>query len=250
VGALAEFWNGTTWSAETTPTLPFKGTRYPVFSPQLTGISCVSAPSCLAVGSAFILSPGMFEPSPDFVETSNGRMWHLRGSISPDFANVETSGASCYTGALCVAVGGGQQGTVRQPLNPARSGMIAESLVNGSWRVQMLYNNGELSSVSCAAVTTCVAVGESETQIGSGVTQSSFARPVAAFWNGTRWNSQPLPAPRTAFGSFLSGVSCPSARACVAVGYSLLAGGTAQPLTEIWQGSGWRLTNGAGPDNR
>jgi hypothetical protein len=247
VGALAESWNGKTWAPETMPTLPFKATGYRVYSPQLTGISCVSASSCLAVGSAFIQNPGMFESSPDFVEGWNGRRWALQRSISPDFASVETSGAYCYTEALCVAVGGGQQGTARQPFNPTRSGMIAESLVNGSWRVQMIYNNGKLKSVSCVAVTMCVAVGESETQIGSGVTQSSFARPVAAFWNGTGWSGQTLPAPRAESGSFLSGVSCASATACVAVGYSFLADSTTQPLTEVWDGSGWRVVRIVGP---
>ena len=92
-----------------------------------------------------------------------------------------------------------------------------------------------LSSVACSSGRACTAVG------GASHSLSSTEKPLAERWNGTRWRIQPIPTPaRTS--DHLAGVSCPSARACIAVGSAFhLAGRRQTGLTEVWDGRRWRV---------
>jgi hypothetical protein len=80
-----------------------------------------------------------------------------------------------------------------------------------------------LSSVSCASIRSCTAVGGA----------------LVERWNGSRWTSQDVSVPPGPFD--LTGVSCSSTRACIAVGsYSLTSSGEVQwPLAEHWDGNRW-----------
>jgi hypothetical protein len=81
--------------------------------------------------------------------------------------------------------------------------------------------------VSCRMVTACTAVG-----VGFFTRQATAA--IAAGWNGTRWTSEPTPH---IAGSDLSGVSCPGASACVAVGLVAIDDGQSElPLVERYSG--------------
>jgi hypothetical protein len=92
-----------------------------------------------------------------------------------------------------------------------------------------------LSSVSCPSRQACTAVG------GSSHTLSSSSLTLAERWNGNRWSIQPIPTPKgTSDG--VSGVSCPSGRACVAVGGAFHMTRRRQTtLTEAWNGKRWRV---------
>src|SRR5262245_4245001 len=92
----------------------------------------------------------------------------------------------------------------------------ARAAAAGKWKVESTPNPvgagiSFLSSVACSSPQACTAVG--------GATQSLSTpdRMLAERWNGVRWQLQSIP---TAAGTSddLYGVSCPSARACVAVG--------------------------------
>lgn len=62
-------------------------------------------------------------------------------------------------------------------------------------------------------------------------------------WNGTAWAVQPTPGDATLNEtSTLTGVSCPSARSCTAVGISDSGG----PLILRWNGASWRSQSVAG----
>jgi hypothetical protein len=92
-----------------------------------------------------------------------------------------------------------------------------------------------LGSVSCSSARACTAVGSSAASL------SSFTFPLAERWDGNSWRIQATPTPKGTSDT-LYGVSCPSARACIAVGsafHSARRQNTA--LTEIWNGSGWRV---------
>jgi hypothetical protein len=92
-----------------------------------------------------------------------------------------------------------------------------------------------LSGVSCPSTKACTAVGDYLNKRGTQVT-------LAEAWNGTRWRIQPTPNPAKAtYGSWLSGVSCASPKACVAVGYYLNKAAHAQTLAEAWNGVVWKL---------
>jgi hypothetical protein len=73
-------------------------------------------------------------------------------------------------------------------------------------------NTNELSAVSCHSARFCVAAGDT-----IGAAKGSAGSPLTESWNGTAWSVSPAPK---APGGELSGVSCPSATACVAVGFT------------------------------
>ena len=58
---------------------------------------------------------------------------------------------------------------------------------------------------------------------------------------GLSWKIQPTPNPSGATFSYLNGVSCTAATACIAVGYSRNSTGTDLALAERWNGSSWRI---------
>jgi hypothetical protein len=92
-----------------------------------------------------------------------------------------------------------------------------------------------LSSVACSSGRACTAVGSSAASL------CSFTLPLAERWDGNSWRIQPAPAPKGTSDT-LFGVSCPSARACVAVGSAFHSAGRRNTaLTEIWNGKGWRV---------
>jgi len=91
----------------------------------------------------------------------------------------------------------------------------------------------ELMAVSCPTDKMCVAVGESSF--------SSTGTMLAERWNGHTWSVTRLAHPPGATNSFLTGVSCTSARACTAVGVDFVPATGGGPLAERWNGSRWTL---------
>jgi hypothetical protein len=86
-----------------------------------------------------------------------------------------------------------------------------------------------LNGVTCPITASCFAVGNSSA--GNTVTT------LVERWDGTSWSIVASPNPSGSSGSFLSGVSCPSATRCFAVG-SDYAGKT---LVERWNGTSWSI---------
>ena len=93
-----------------------------------------------------------------------------------------------------------------------------------------------LDAVSCVSPTVCMATGHRQNSIGALVT-------LAERWDGTRWSLVPTPSPgRT--DSRLVAVSCVSAAACMAVGFTQgRPGGT---LAESWNGTRWSVVPSPG----
>jgi hypothetical protein len=95
-----------------------------------------------------------------------------------------------------------------------------------------LGTGGELSSVSCQAVSDCVAVGYEVV--------ADETEPLVESWNGTSWTVEATPTPAGGYDFDLEGVSCNSATACTAVGvYTESA--TLAALVERWDGTTWTL---------
>jgi hypothetical protein len=102
---------------------------------------------------------------------------------------------------------------------------------------------GTLTAVSCPSASSCIAVGY---YIAATGTKDTFAET----WNGSIWTLDPTPARSSAAASELTSVSCSSAGACTAVGYSCSASdapscpstaGTEQMLLERWNGKAWAM---------
>jgi hypothetical protein len=111
------------------------------------------------------------------------------------------------------------------------------------WKVEPTPNQNrnsagvnELSAVSCTSRRACTAVGSHAASL------SSPGFPLAGRWNGTRWRIQPTMLPKGAESGGLTGVSCPSATACTAVGSTPgKAADTSVNLAEVWNGTSWRV---------
>jgi hypothetical protein len=96
-----------------------------------------------------------------------------------------------------------------------------------------------LGSVSCVGTSFCVAVGN-----------SSIPGPrstLAETWNGTGWTIAPSPNPSGVTDAELTGVSCTSTSACMAVGWSSGSSGPDEPLAEAWNGSAWSIVTVPAP---
>jgi hypothetical protein len=83
--------------------------------------------------------------------------------------------------------------------------------------------------VSCSSATSCTAVGDSNIS-------DSKSHTLAEHWNGTKWAIQATPKHPGGNESELAGVSCPSAKACTAVGNY---GSVSLTLAERWNGARW-----------
>jgi hypothetical protein len=88
-----------------------------------------------------------------------------------------------------------------------------------------------LSRVSCPARNVCVAVGAS----GSSALRHQT---LIVRWIGHKWRIQESPNPARSTSAELDGVSCTSARACMAVGTATTSTST-KSFAERWNGSRW-----------
>jgi hypothetical protein len=94
----------------------------------------------------------------------------------------------------------------------------------------------ELNGVSCVSRTFCAAVGIE----GNSDLPAKGNVPLAMIWTGTRWRQTSVPMLKgEQQGAALYGVSCRSARYCVAVG-SYVSGAGVHPMAETWNGKAWQ----------
>ncbi len=214
--ALAEVWDGSSWQLQSTPN-PAGAT-----SSQLSGVSCSSATACIAVGD-YYNSAGT---ELTLAEVWDGSSWQLQSTPNPAGAtSSQLDGVSCPEANACTAVGS-------NAVAP-----LAEVWDGSSWQLQSAASpidpyNG-LTGVSCSSATACTAVGNYVSKL-SPFTISTFAEA----WDGSSWQVQSTVNPGGGTDSQLTGVSCTSATACTAVGYS---NGGVFTLQEVWDGTSWQL---------
>jgi hypothetical protein len=205
-GALAERWNGVTWSVQQ------------MTSPRDSGLSAVSCPAstdCTAVGS---LGTG----GGTFAEQWNGTTdtWTEQATVSPT-GNSFLNGVSCSAPAACTAVG-------NYEINSSPWVTLAERWNGTNWVQQPTPSSTTgiavaLEGVSCPSPASCTAAGYYYPSPGQ--------QTLAEHWNGTAWSIQPTPNPVGASSSQLNGVSCPPSAPCTAAGYYRTFAGS-KTLTE------------------
>ncbi len=225
---LAERWNGTSWTIQSTPN-PTGAT-----SSQLQGVSCTSTTACTAVGDYDNSSYEQLK----LAERWNGTNWTIQSTPNPTGAtSSQLQGVSCTSTTACTAVGDYDNSS-------GHIVTLAERWNGTSWTIQTTPNpsaaNGVLSGVSCTAATVCTAVGSSTNSAGTGVT-------LAERWNATSWAIQSTPNPTGATSSHLQGVSCTAASACTAVGSYTNSAGTGVTLAERWNGTSWAIQTTPNP---
>jgi hypothetical protein len=109
---------------------------------------------------------------------------------------------------------------------------LAEIWNGRSWSISVPLNPtgvGVLEGVACPSAAACITVGSTEDYYGT-------PSPLAESWDGKKW----AVTSRAGFAggnSYLTALSCTSAKSCLAVG----ASHNNASLTATWDGSGWAL---------
>jgi hypothetical protein len=213
--ALAEQWDGFSWSIMSMPRVHDSG---------LAAVSCASPTACMAVGGkgAFPVASGKA-----LVERWNGTRWsfehvpRIRGAIGEALRAI-----SCAAPTACTAVGEAFE----------RANGLAYAVAvrwNGrSFKTQLTYGDGFdeylFNAVSCLSARRCVVVGERD--VPNTASYGIWARRRGFRWFESRSNI-------VADNQDLDGLSCTGRRACVAVG------GVEEPqaYAETWNGSRWKF---------
>jgi hypothetical protein len=195
--AFAEFWNGNSWETQTIPEV------------GLSGVSCTSASDCEAVGGY---------AAKTLAEHWNGTTWTVQATPSPSQANPSyLVSVSCSPDNTCMAIGtlwarNGQYYPFSEPWNGTGWGLVD---------MPSPAPNAALPGVSCTSASACTAVGTAPIYGGSHTT-------LAEGWTGTGyWSGEP-----TRNSGAMSGVSCTSTSACIAVGHYQDSTGVQLPLAE------------------
>ncbi len=256
---VMELWNGHRWTVVTVPSPP--GLPFVSF----TDVSCPSARFCMAVGAAGRERYAHYSP---FADSWDGRTWTNEPMVSRGKQDVGgATSVSCTSRAACVAVGvfaqrwnGHDWRTIRSPIVGAQglwcmSAATCMAGFDGSGPGAQLWNGRRwipqvipiprgfvayqravpvLAALSCPAARRCVGFAS----VRSGYFSEAE---LTATWNGHKWTSALISGASTSFyeavGTFaLSGISCPSTRACVAVGSKY-----PDPIAAYWNGQTWAV---------
>ena len=225
--ALIEHRNGSTWTVQPNPAGTYTSGNY---ESPLVDVSCASAADCIAVGQVAAATGNDIKP---LVERWAGARWTLQNPPSPTgAASSGLSGISCSAANACMAVGSfATAAGVSQEV-------FAERWDGTEWEVQDIASpcsalRSELTKVSCTSASSCIAVGDYSGSLGQEM-------PLVGVWDGSSWTMQPVPVASGTTTGRLSGVSCVSVGACVAVGQSY-QDGSFRPLVEAWDGSSWMI---------
>jgi hypothetical protein len=264
VGAGAEGWNGTTWSAQNLPGAGLKGVSCPSTAscigvgdatadtydgtawtahdikatpsggsaPQLAAVSCASSAACEAVGS-YVTAGGIVVP---LVLGYDGTTWSAQQTPTMTDTTSSLAAVSCSSRGACTAVGSDAGGVL--VVREGAGGWSMQNAPNPDGAIGPSITAPGLTAVSCPTANECVAVGSYTTPGGS---TAAFAE----LWNGTSWSLQPTPKTDSDTSTSLSAITCPSPAKCVAagtqtVGLSAPMSATTSTLTEQWTGSRWK----------
>jgi hypothetical protein len=146
--ALAEQWNGTSWSLLTLPEVS-EGPS------DLSGISCISATSCTAVGNA---SSSSNEITESLIESWDGSRWTVATSANanPNAYNNYLGAVSCAGPTFCVAIGSSVPSTASGSVSPIS---LIETWNGSIWTLSSEQLSNSLDGVTCNASLACTIVG-------------------------------------------------------------------------------------------
>lgn len=144
-GQDAAAWNGTSWTAQTTP------------APTASSVSCTAPTSCEAVGEV----PDQSGKETTLAESWNGSTWTIQPTPNPTASQGSGLGTvSCTSANSCTAVGGYSSSNVT---NFGVGLTLAEVWDGTTWSLRSTPNPSPagdgLIGVSCGASQICMAVG-------------------------------------------------------------------------------------------
>ena len=158
------------------------GPPAPRFDQTLSGVSCTSATVCMVTGAYTNWLGASDVATETLAEQVNGSDWTVVDSGFPPGAHPRLDAVSCTSANNCVAVGA--QSPTDSSFDPPVT--LTEQWNGTAWTVVTSPNPAgaaasELVSVSCAAPTSCLAVGDFQ------VASTGETRPLAEQWNGSAW---------------------------------------------------------------
>jgi hypothetical protein len=191
---------------------------------HISGISCSSATTCIAVGyydngQPFCNNIAYTGYCQAFAEQYSAGAWSLittanQGSSYTD----ELLGVSCTSATVCISAG------YYNDVNDWRT--FVEQLTGTPV-------SSQLTGVSCFGTTFCMAVG----YYNNGTVNQTL---IEEYSSGA-WSVVASPNAGSGLNNYLEGVSCTASNFCVAVGY-YYTGTYDQTVIETW-GSSWALTS-------
>jgi len=229
LGAVAETWNGTTWTLAN-PVIPSSVTG----GAALSSVSCVSTTVCEALGTGYdVATPEVFG------NQWNGSAWSLVSAATPSASGsppvIEATGMDCVTTTWCVAVGTTDAGS-------ATTTPFAEQWNGSSWSLVSVavpagagVTGSYLASVSCVGTSFCEAVGQ---------TIGAANQNLIENWNGSQWAIATSPDTSPAQNQGLKAVDCFSQTTCSAVGSAAATSGPSPASLALeWNGSSWSIVS-------
>jgi hypothetical protein len=198
---------------------------------RVRGVGAVSAVSCSAMTACTAVGDRNGVNSVALVQRWDGVRWSVE--TTPRAAISTLSDVACTSARVCWAVGYYQipLGAAGFPFAP-----VVERWNGSTWSIEpspaptAFPNVGNyLDAISCTTGRECTAVGSSGTS-----DNADFEIPLVEHWDGRSWSMQASPEGV----GLLTGVSCPSATACIAVGNSDTSYATS-PVAEHWNGRRW-----------
>jgi hypothetical protein len=222
------------WGAERVPR-PRRRTNGEV--DYLGAVACPRPGVCTAVGYAG--NPQGTAGRALTERWTAARGWTLEPAPSPaGAASSFLSGVSCWSTRRCTAVGfsSGRNGA---------AAALAERWTPAGWTMQRIPTPAgatlvQLSGVACPSASLCMAAGSFQV--------AGIEVLLAERWNGARWVIGRPRYPAGARGVALAEVSCPSVRACTAVGSVTGTAGVGEPLAERWTPRGWTIEPTPAPE--
>jgi hypothetical protein len=202
--ALAERWDGLTWSLANVPPAPAGEAQ------GLEGVDCSGTAFCMAVG---LTGPANTKSGEPLIERWDGSAWSSSApAISPDGAQLV--GVSCWGTTFCMAVGFTKGDTAVRDLSQQWNGATWSNLATPG---AITPAGSGLAGVSCVGPSLCVATGTN--LVGPG-DASGTTRIIG--WNGQTWARESSPNPGPARNLLLLySVSCVARQSCLAVGDNL-----------------------------
>ena len=180
--ALAEAWNGMSWTVQATPSPA--GTFGTIFR----SVSCTSPRACTAAGQQEASTANLA-----LAERWDGTSWTSQTIPAPVHNESQLFGVSCSSAAACTAIG-----YLRDNTGTAHA--LAAAWDGTQWSIQPIppasASGSELAGVSCTSPSACTAVGRSS---GTNSTKT-----LAERWNGSSWAIQPSPNPQAPMRANLS----------------------------------------------
>jgi sugar lactone lactonase YvrE len=198
-------------------------------SKSLSGVSCLSANDCTAVGYY------NNKTNQTLVEHWDGTSWQVVASPNPAGAlESRLEGVSCTSSTNCTAVG------YYQPSSTGFSTLV-ERWNGTAWSIVTSPNatgfaRNYLYGVSCGAASDCWAVGKSA-YTAAEEEGGKAPRGLLEHWNGSEWTATTA----SIFFTQLKAVSCSSAISCVAVS------GSTDGMSDRWNGTSWSYSFAASP---